>query len=171
MQAIPLHKKAEIRVASECCILFENRILLQKRPDDARNFPGFWTFPGGHVDWGEDAMTAIIREIAEETGVKLKSKEVKLKVSALNYHVDRDQIWIIFGYAAKLKKFQECISTEEGECKWFDLDEVSDLNLFPPIRHYLEFVASGKPGILHMSGEWEDSKLKKLTSEITDASN
>ena len=34
-----------------------------------RNGPLFWGFPKGHIDVGEDAQTAAIREIAEETGL------------------------------------------------------------------------------------------------------
>lgn len=31
---------------------------------------GYWTFPRGHIDSNEDVLTAAIREIAEETGIK-----------------------------------------------------------------------------------------------------
>ncbi len=34
------------------------------------NGPDFWGFPKGHIDPGEDALTAAKREIEEETGLK-----------------------------------------------------------------------------------------------------
>src|SRR5262249_29677048 len=35
-----------------------------------KNGPDFWGFPKGHIDAGEDALTAAKREIFEETGLK-----------------------------------------------------------------------------------------------------
>ena len=36
-----------------------------------RNDTGLWSFPGGHVDPGEDAATAAVRETLEETGFEI----------------------------------------------------------------------------------------------------
>ena len=37
-----------------------------------RIFPGAWVLPGGHIDLGEDLEECVIREIHEETGVKIE---------------------------------------------------------------------------------------------------
>lgn len=46
-------------------------LLLRRPPDDARG--GEWEFPGGKVDPGEDLMTALRREVLEETGLTVSS--------------------------------------------------------------------------------------------------
>lgn len=45
------------------------KILLTRRKDSATLFPGQWVLPGGHVDEGEDLITAALREVKEETGI------------------------------------------------------------------------------------------------------
>jgi 8-oxo-dGTP pyrophosphatase MutT (NUDIX family) len=42
-------------------------ILMLQRCDDL--FPGHWNLPGGHALPGEDALSATIRELREETGL------------------------------------------------------------------------------------------------------
>lgn len=44
------------------------------RPDGAvlllRHLEGTWVFPKGHIDPGEDALSAAVREVEEEAGVR-----------------------------------------------------------------------------------------------------
>src|SRR5207248_11651538 len=42
------------------------RVLLVRRADD-----GYWELPGGRVEVGESASAAVVREVAEETGVAI----------------------------------------------------------------------------------------------------
>lgn len=53
--------------------------LLQKRADDKDSFPGCWDAAStGHIDAGEDAITAAIREVREELGVRARPSELVL---------------------------------------------------------------------------------------------
>lgn len=55
------------RLAALAVVIRNGRVLLVRR----RNEPdaGLWGFPGGHVDLGETALEAAVRELREETGV------------------------------------------------------------------------------------------------------
>ena len=47
------------------------KVLLTRRHQAAKLFPGVWVLPGGHVDEGEDLLTAALREVLEETGIRI----------------------------------------------------------------------------------------------------
>lgn len=56
----------------------QNRILLQQRSEDKMKDPGKWDITAaGHVDAGEDAKTTAVRELAEETGMTVKMKDLR----------------------------------------------------------------------------------------------
>lgn len=52
-----------------CLIMKDNKVLFGKRKGKRSN--GTWCPPGGHVELGEDPKEAAIREVLEETGLKL----------------------------------------------------------------------------------------------------
>lgn len=47
-------------------VLPDGRIVLVQRRDNGR-----WSLPGGIIDWGEDIVSSVKRELAEETGLSL----------------------------------------------------------------------------------------------------
>jgi isopentenyldiphosphate isomerase len=60
------------RIARVFVVNTEGKILLQKRSIQLKDSPGKWDqSAGGHVDEGEDYMTAAIRETAEELGIRV----------------------------------------------------------------------------------------------------
>ncbi len=58
----------------------DGRVLLTRRAQHMRTFPGVWVPPGGGVEPGEtDLVTAAIRELEEETGIRLSKHETVSK--------------------------------------------------------------------------------------------
>lgn len=51
------------------CLHRDGRVLLERRPDDAKVSPGVWDLPGGHLEPGETPEHALVRELREELGV------------------------------------------------------------------------------------------------------
>jgi len=45
--------------------------LLAQRPE-GKPYPGYWEFPGGKIEPGEDAHAALVRELAEELGIGVR---------------------------------------------------------------------------------------------------
>ena len=54
-------------VGTGCIVVRDGRLLL------VRNRRGFWSTPGGHLDFGETPEACAARETLEETGVSVKN--------------------------------------------------------------------------------------------------
>jgi 8-oxo-dGTP diphosphatase len=59
-----------VEVAAAVVLRSDDRFLLAQRPA-GKAYAGFWEFPGGKVERGEPARTALARELREELGIEL----------------------------------------------------------------------------------------------------
>ena len=57
-------------LTTDAIIFREDMILLVKRKNDP--FRGFWALPGGYVEDGETMKETVIREVKEETGLRVR---------------------------------------------------------------------------------------------------
>jgi 8-oxo-dGTP diphosphatase len=163
-----LHELGQLIVACETYIVHNDKVLMHKRAENKAKWPGVWIGPGGHIDEGEDALTAAIREVEEETGVTLRSEDVVLKVLAFHHHVDRGEVWMEHLFRAEIPADQTVHSTAEGESHWIDLQELMTLdNVFPPSKYYLEHILDKDSGLLYNASEWQDAQLVRVLSSTT----
>ena len=58
------------------CRTVDGRVLLT-RGSDACAFPGVWSLPGGGIDQGEHPDDTVVREFAEETGLRVRITGVR----------------------------------------------------------------------------------------------
>lgn len=68
--------EGNLRVIQKVLIRNHDKFLLVQRASDDRNYPNKWEFPGGKIDWGEKPEKAAIREVIEETGIRLSTVEL-----------------------------------------------------------------------------------------------
>ena len=66
----------------------DGKILILKRSTDSKTNPGKWELPGGKVDQGESFDHALIREVYEETNLKISLEHV-VGASEQNLHIIR----------------------------------------------------------------------------------
>jgi mutator protein MutT len=115
-----------------------DEVLLVRRADD-----GYWELPGGRIEVGESAMSAAVREVAEEAGVAITISALAGVYSdprhVLVYPGARvhQQIAICF-HGTALKGSQARPDTEEAtEARWFAPGTTSALQMHPTMRQRL----------------------------------
>jgi ADP-ribose pyrophosphatase YjhB (NUDIX family) len=111
-----------ILVASTA-VLMEGRLLMIK---EHKNESGpAWNFPSGHVEPGEDLITAARRETKEETGLDVKILESAglFQFTSMTRHPI-----ILFQFTAEMAGGN--IELEEGitEYSWFTAREILDMD-------------------------------------------
>ena len=57
------------RIGVGVCITKADKVPMHKRKSPHGN--GTWSFPGGHLEYGETPEQCALREVAEECGVKI----------------------------------------------------------------------------------------------------
>lgn len=67
-------------------VAHDGRVLLVKRKKDPN--ANTWGFPGGHVELGETAMDAAVRELNEETGVIGRAERYLTNIDVIHRDAD-----------------------------------------------------------------------------------
>jgi len=134
-------------------ITFEDDLLLIKRSERARVFPGAYNGVGGHLERDEDVLTGALREIAEETGLRVADPRLRGVI-----HVDAGGAngILVFVFAARATS-RAFVNSDEGTLEWVPRDRLDDLPLVEDLPLILDQVlAEGPPFFAHSSYDAHD---------------
>ena len=100
-----------------CVILtHDNKILLQQRPDHWRTYPGYQCEFGGHIENGETPVDAIVRELNEELGAIVNSKDLVSLGAISEAMTDHSEIIYVFFWRDKENSMTGCY---EGSANYY----------------------------------------------------
>ena len=110
-----------------CFITYRDKILLLRGNPNKRIWPNLHNGIGGHVEPDEDVYTAALREIREETGLRVTHLTLR---GIVNVWPDRrtDTGVMLFVFAAQAHT-QEVLPSDEGELVWVDKERIGELEL------------------------------------------
>ncbi|MDH7600989.1 MAG: NUDIX hydrolase [Armatimonadota bacterium] len=113
--------------AVSAVIVQDGQILLVKRGAEPNK--GLWSLPGGAIELGETASDALVREVMEETGLKVEPLHVAY-VHDVIQRVDQTVIWhyVIISYFASVVSGCVQASSDAEAVEWVPLDQVKNLN-------------------------------------------
>lgn len=111
----------KVEFSNMCMIQNGNKVLVIDRKAD--DWPGI-TFPGGHVEFGESFTDSVIREVKEETGLRISSPQL----CGIKDWTEENIRYVVLFY--KTSQFDgELHSSDEGEVSWEEIDNLPNLRL------------------------------------------
>lgn len=116
----------------------DGRCLLLKRSMSSKWNKGKWDFPGGKVDPGEDFERALLREVVEETGLRITLERVA--GSAESETSNKKVAYILL--EGQTASGQVRLSSEHDEYIWVSPDELSKMDLCQQFRPFAEAYSS-----------------------------
>ncbi len=116
-----MSRAEKVEFTNMCMVYNGNQVVVIDR--QKKDWAGV-TFPGGHVEIGESFADAVIREIHEETGLKISSPQL----CGIKDWYENDCRYVVLFY--KTSNFEgELVSSDEGKVWWEDIDNLPNLNL------------------------------------------
>lgn len=103
------------------CLVRDGRVLLERRPDDARVTPGVWDIPGGHVEPGETPEQTLVRELREELGIEVEQFRLGMVHDEDMTHVPARYRHFVY----LVDRWGGDVSSREGRLlRWLRLDDL-----------------------------------------------
>ena len=116
-------------------IFRESKVLLVRRARSPAK--GYYSLPGGRVEFGETLHTALHREVAEETALRIEIaglagwREVLPTPSGGGHY-------LILSFAARWKAGEPVLNEELDDFKWLAPDMLSDLKMTPGLPDVIQ---------------------------------
>ena len=123
------------QLAVSAVIFRDDQILLVRRARSPGK--GFYSLPGGRVEFGESLHAALHREVDEETGLKIEIiglagwREVLPGATGGGHY-------LIISFASRWIAGEPVLSDEHDDFKWLAPDDLSDLQVTGGLQEVIQ---------------------------------
>ncbi len=142
-------------------------ILTGKRRDN-----GLWTSPGGHMDPGEDVMTAAIREVKEETDIDVDPSQLEFIHAQKVVSHRTGKPFVVIAFIAHVDKDKASAKNdpdkEVSEWKWVEISK-STPELKREARHAKDDFILINLGLLTLEAKMGSRKMSEVSKELQNA--
>lgn len=122
----------EVYVATKAVIVKDSKILIIKRSGEEDVYADEWDLPGGKLNFGEEPIKGLEREVFEETGIKI---EVIKPIDVWTFFKNNGNTQVIgITFLTKPKTDKITLSEEHTGYKWVSLDEIKNYKIHEGIK-------------------------------------
>jgi mutator protein MutT len=127
------------RLAVGAVAVVDERLLLVRRGHGPA--AGEWSVPGGRVEAGEPVATAVVREVAEETGLEVVCEELLGWVERF----DDDEHFVILDFAVTVLDPDAALHAGDDaeEAAWVPLGDLEGYRLVAGLLDFLRDTSLG----------------------------
>jgi 8-oxo-dGTP diphosphatase len=133
-----------VQRVTNCVLIRDKQVLMLKKPRR-----GWWVAPGGKMEPGESVRDSCIREYREETGIYLKSPQLKGIFTFIMK--ENDQVlseWMMFTFFSTDSDGMQVDESDEGKLEWQPLDQLKNLPMAAGDYHIIDYMIHGN-GIIY----------------------
>ena len=149
-------KTQRLRISAYALIHDNCHVLLCRLSKELPEWEGCWTLPGGGLEFGESPEEAVIREVEEETGLKIRVTNVA-GIDSLVVHRDHEDfqgIRIIYHAEVTGGELRHELSGSTDRCEWHQLQPFPEIKMVELTRIGLDLIHSlhkqnGGSAIIH----------------------
>jgi ADP-ribose pyrophosphatase YjhB (NUDIX family) len=119
------------RLSAYALIRKEDLVLLCRISRELPRWEGFWTLPGGGVEFGEAPESTMVREVEEETGLRVVARSVAGVDTIFDTSGEDDYHGVRIIYHADVigGALRDEKSGTTDRSQWHQIDEATRLNL------------------------------------------
>jgi 8-oxo-dGTP diphosphatase len=141
--------------ATLCFIIKDKRVLLLKKSKGLFG-QGKWNAPGGKILSGEDPEHCAVREVLEETQLKVQHLEHTATVHFYKFDRRDSPDWTVSVFLSRVFEGTPT-GGREGTLQWFNVDALPFEEMWEDDRHWVRLALGGRrfEGWFYYAGDFE----------------
>lgn len=148
--------KRHIVVPRVLCFIFNKDSVLMLKASKEKDWYGYYEPPGGHIEKGEDVISAAEKEIYEETGLRVSNTKLAGIIHVSGFFGKEIMLFVTKSFTNKAI----LSSSHEGEAVWIKLSMINKISLIEDTKPMLEKIMTMKKGEIFVGTSEFDGKDK-----------
>lgn len=143
-----IKKSRRTRIGAYALLHQAGRVLLCRLSREVPSWTGYWTLPGGGLEFGESPEQAVVREVLEETGLHIRVTGLVGidSVTASFDHEDVHSLRVIYHAEIVSGTLSHELTGTTDLCAWHDLTVVAALDTVTLVPTALKLLPAATAG-------------------------